>query len=59
MRTKTYIRLAVLTWTTLFSLQNAVAQSGTTGYEYLNIPVSAHSAALGSYNISIVKTMPR
>ena len=36
----------------LFSIGTA-AQSGTTGYEYLNIPVSAHSAALGSYNISI------
>ena len=50
---KTYLRMALpAVMALLFSIGTA-AQSGTTGYEYLNIPVSAHSAALGSYNISI------
>ncbi len=31
------------------------AQTGTTGYEFLNIPVSAHSAALGGNNVSIIE----
>ena len=31
------------------------AQDGKTGYQFLNIPVSAHSAALGGANISIVE----
>ena len=33
----------------------AHAQEGKTGYQFLNIPVSAHSAALGGANISIVE----
>lgn len=31
------------------------AQEGKTGYQFLNIPVSAHSAALGGANISVVE----
>lgn len=31
------------------------AQDGKTGYQFLNIPVSTHSAALGGANISIVE----
>ena len=31
------------------------AQDGRTGYQFLHIPVSAHSAALGGANISIVE----
>lgn len=34
---------------------DAQAQTGTTGYEFLNIPASAHSAALGGNNISIIE----
>lgn len=39
------LALATSTW----------AQDGKTGYQFLNIPVSAHSAALGGANISIVE----
>lgn len=31
------------------------AQEGKTGYQFLNVPVSTHSAALGGANISIVE----
>lgn len=31
------------------------AQDGKTGYQFLNIPVSTHSAALGGANISIIE----
>lgn len=31
------------------------AQDGKTGYQFLNVPVGAHSAALGGANISIVE----
>mgnify|MGYP002624561825 FL=1 len=31
------------------------AQDGKVGYQFLNIPVSAHSAALGGANVSIVE----
>ncbi len=34
--------------------QGAKAQSGSTAYEFLTIPVSAHSAALGGQNVSIL-----
>ena len=33
----------------------ACAQDGKVGYQFLNVPVSAHSAALGGANISIVE----
>ena len=32
----------------------AMAQSGDTAYEFLSIPISAHSAALGGQNISVI-----
>ena len=50
---KTYIRMAVPAVLAMFSAIDTLAQSGTTGYEYLHIPVSAHSAALGGSNVSI------
>lgn len=31
------------------------AQTGTTGYEFLNVPVSAHAAALGGGNVSVME----
>lgn len=31
------------------------AQSGTNAYEFLNVPVSAHSAAVGGQNVSIIE----
>lgn len=34
---------------------SAWAQDGKTGYQFLNIPIGAHSAALGGANISIVE----
>lgn len=33
----------------------AIAQTGTTGYEFLQVPVSAHSAALGGQNVSAIE----
>lgn len=33
----------------------ASAQTGTTAYEFLNVPISAHSAALGGNNVSVVE----
>ncbi|MBQ6965994.1 MAG: type IX secretion system protein PorQ [Bacteroidaceae bacterium] len=40
---------------TLLASVSANAQDGKVGYQYLHIPVSAHSAALGGANISIVE----
>ncbi|MDE7117414.1 MAG: DUF3308 domain-containing protein, partial [Bacteroidaceae bacterium] len=34
---------------------HVAAQDGKVGYQFLNIPASAHSAALGGANISIVE----
>lgn len=34
---------------------SSLAQEGNTGYQFLHIPVSAHNAALGGANISIVE----
>ena len=47
---KVWILTALCSLTTL-----AWAQDGKTGYQFLNIPVSTHSAALGGANISIVE----
>lgn len=33
----------------------ALAQDGESGYKFLNVPVSAHSAALGGGNVSIIE----
>ena len=32
----------------------AVAQDGTTAYQFLNVPVSSHAYALGGHNISVI-----
>lgn len=37
------------------ALTSVHAQSGKAGYQFLNIPVSAHSSALGGSNISIIE----
>lgn len=51
MKTRAIILLAfALALTT-----KALAQDGETGYRFLDIPASAHSAALGTTNISIVE----
>lgn len=34
---------------------NAEAQEGSTGYQFLEVPTSAHSAALGGNNVSIIE----
>jgi hypothetical protein len=39
----------------LGSLSAVKAQTGHTGYEFMNIPTSAHSAALGGNNVSIIE----
>lgn len=39
----------------LFVLGSATAQTGSTGYESVNVPVSAHSAALGGQNVSAIE----
>ena len=38
-----------------FSLLTIKAQTGTTAYEFMNIPVSAHSAAVGGNNVSMIE----
>ena len=46
----------VLSYYLLFLLSNyAAAQTGTTAYEFLNIPTSAHSAALGGNAVSMIE----
>ena len=46
----------VLSYCLLFLLSNyATAQTGTTAYEFLNIPTSAHSAALGGNAVSMIE----
>jgi len=47
------IKLASLCIALLGSASVAYAQSGTNAYEFLNIPVSAHSAAVGGQNVSL------
>lgn len=39
----------------IFMLSHVFAQDGSGGYEFLKIPVSAHSAALGGNNVSIIE----
>ena len=34
---------------------NAMAQEGDTGYQFLQVPTSAHAAALGGNNVSIIE----
>lgn len=49
------IGLAVLLWCGASWWTSSWAQDGQVGYQFLHIPVSAHSAALGGANISIVE----
>ncbi len=52
------ISLPYIAFTTLCFLLHPItsqAQTGTTGYGFLNIPVSAHAAALGGNSISIIE----
>ncbi|MBO4215910.1 MAG: type IX secretion system protein PorQ, partial [Bacteroidaceae bacterium] len=45
----------IICWALFFFATSLWAQEGKLGYQFLNIPVSAHSAALGGANISIVE----
>ena len=45
----------IICWALFFFTTSLWAQEGKLGYQFLNIPVSAHSAALGGANISIVE----
>ena len=45
----------IICWALFFFASSLWAQEGKLGYQFLNIPVSAHSAALGGANISIVE----
>lgn len=47
--------LTLLVFTLHLSLFTVSAQTGTTAYEFMNIPVSAHSAAVGGNNVSMVE----
>ena len=47
--------LTLLVFTLHLSLFTASAQTGTTAYEFMNIPVSAHAAAVGGNNVSMVE----
>lgn len=40
---------------TSFCIHHSLAQTGTTAYEFVNIPISAHSAAVGGNNVSMVE----
>ncbi len=51
MRIKKALTLCCLSLCSL----TAMAQDGDTGYEFLNIPVSAHAAALGGNNVSVIE----
>jgi len=47
------IRLVTSLLVALVCSMTVHAQSGSTSYEFLNIPVSAHSAAVGGHNVSM------
>lgn len=49
------IRLVALLWFAASLWTSSWAQDGKVGYQFLHVPVSAHSAALGGANISIVE----
>lgn len=55
MKKNTTQRLTAYLALTIGFVTQLLAQTGTTGYEFLNIPVSAHSAALGGNNLSIIE----
>ena len=48
------MRKVVLVWMMLMAAVGGYAQAGDTGYQFLRIPTSAHSAALGRNNVSDV-----
>lgn len=54
MRIKPFI-LSIFAILAILIPESAKAQEGKIGYQFLDIPVSAHSAALGGSNISIVE----
>ena len=45
----------IICWALFFFATSLWAQEGKLGYQFLNIPVSTHSAALGGANVSIVE----
>ncbi|MCQ2257291.1 MAG: type IX secretion system protein PorQ [Bacteroidaceae bacterium] len=51
----TQLSKILLTATSILLSAAASAQEGKTGYQFLNVPVSAHSAALGGSNVSITE----
>ena len=48
------LRVSILSLVMIVSAWVALAQDGSTAYNYLNVPVSSHVYALGGHNISIV-----
>ena len=48
-------RIFLLAFALCMATLSGKAQEGKVGYQFLNVPVSAHSAALGGANISIVE----
>lgn len=54
-RTQLRLRTCVLFLLFLAFSVTVTAQTGSTGYESANVPVSAHSAALGGQNVSAVE----
>lgn len=49
------MRKVVLVWMMLMAALGGYAQAGDTGYQFLRIPTSAHSAALGGNNVSAIE----
>lgn len=54
---KRFIR-AALTLVLLLKASNAMSQESQTSYNFLRLPVSAHAAALGGENITIIEDDP-
>lgn len=56
MKKNLYISLAILFVSSFWGKwDEAFAQTGTTAYEFMNLPVSAHSAAVGGNNVSMIE----
>jgi hypothetical protein len=51
----TDMKKTLFTLSILFCAHSLCAQEGSVGYEFLEIPVSAHSAALGGNNVSVIE----
>ena len=45
----------IITFFLIFQVLNAKAQESKTAYNFLRLPVSAHAAALGGENISLIE----